>query len=360
MRLEEFNKGRSGRLVQMLHGEAAYPAFVPNPLPPEIPLSLGLWRLLSEADRALGELAGLGRQVPNPQLLMRPFVNREAVLSSRIEGTQAGIADLYAYEARQRSFPDAEAGAADADVQEVSNYVHALDYGLQRIQSLPVSRRLLREMHERLMTGVRGQHATPGEFRRSQNWIGPPGSTLSDAAYVPPPTDEMEHALDALERYLHERNSYPPLVRLAFIHYQFEAIHPFLDGNGRIGRLLISLLLVHWNLLPAPLLYLSAYFEKRRGEYYSLLLAVSERGAWLEWTEFFLAGVAEQARDGVERARRLQELQARWRTLLQKARVSALTLAAADSLFELPIVSSESLRKRFEVTPAQHARSSDS
>jgi Fic family protein len=198
---------------------------------------------------------------------------------------------------------------------------------------------LMRELHERLMEGMRGEQATPGEFRRSQNWIGRPGCTLTDAEYVPPPAPEMLTALDPLEKYLHGENAYPPLMRLAFIHYQFEAIHPFLDGNGRIGRLLISLLLVNWNLLPLPLLYLSAYFERRRQAYYDLLLAVSERGAWREWVMFFLRGVTEQAIDANNRAKRLQDLQSEWRQRLMQARASALPLRLVDSLFDSPVLS---------------------
>ncbi len=279
MKLERFQNTPAGRLLQVGQDQTAYWAFAPNPLPPVLVWDAELVRVLSDADRALGELAGLGRTMPNPNLLIRPFIRREAVLSSRIEGTQADIADLYAYEAGQLPLPGVKPAPPESDVREVLNYVHAMEYGLERIQTLPVSLRLLRELHERLLAGVRGDQATPGEFRRTQNWIGRPGCTLNDADFVPPPVAEMNAALDAFEKYLHAGNAYPPLVRLAVIHYQFEAIHPFLDGNGRIGRLLISLLLVHWNLLSLPLLYLSAFFERHRKDYYDLLFAVSERGA---------------------------------------------------------------------------------
>jgi Fic family protein len=288
--------------------------------------------LLSEADRALGELAGLGRLLPNPHLLIRPFVRREAVLSSRIEGTQASLSDLYAYEAGQLALFE-----TTSDVREVYNYVRALEYGLERLQDLPLSLRLIREMHALLLEGVRGERLTPGEFRRSQNWIGPAGCTLEEAPFVPPPFAEMQEALDAFEKSLHQPLSLPPLVRLGLIHYQFEAIHPFLDGNGRMGRLLITLLLCAWELLPQPLLYLSAYFEAHRQDYYDLLLAVSQKGAWKEWLTFFLLGVKEQARDAVSRSRRLQILREKYRERLQTARAAARLLQVVDFLFAQPV-----------------------
>jgi Fic family protein len=200
------------------------------------------------------------------------------------------------------------------------------------------------------MQGVRGGHATPGEFRRSQNWIGRPGGTLIDAEYVPPPPEEMWPALDAFEKYLHSDDVQPRLVRLAFIHQQFEAIHPFLDGNGRIGRLLISLLLVEWGLLPLPLLYLSAYFERERQAYYELLWAVNACGDWRAWVLFFLRGVAEQAQDAGARAKRLQDLQAEWRTRIAQERAPALTLSLIDELFRSPMVTIPQVAKLLNVT----------
>lgn len=338
MNPERFKNSPTGELVKVGHGEAAYWAFVPHRLPPALSIEKELVRILSDADRALGELAGLGRAMPNPHLLIGPFMRREAVLSSRIEGTQADITDLYAYEAKQLPLPGLKQSPTESDVREVLNYVRATEYGLKRLDTLPVSLRLIRELHERLMEGVRGEQATPGEFRQSQNWIGRPGCVLNDADFVPPPVNEMQETLDAFEKYLHSKNDDPPLVRLAFIHYQFEAIHPFLDGNGRIGRLLISLLLVNWNLLPLPLLYLSAFFEKYRNEYYELLMKVSENGAWHEWMIFFLRGVEEQAQDAIVRAKRLHDLQIEWKERLSKARASALVLRLADSLFVSPLI----------------------
>jgi Fic family protein len=351
MNLNDFRDSPSGQLVKVGTGEVAYWAFVPHPLPPQIPADWELTGAVSEADRALSELAGVGRTMPNPHLLIGPFVRREAVLSSRIEGTQTDIADLYAYEAGQLPLPGMEPAAPpESDVQEVLNYVRALEYGLQRVDDLPVSLRLIRELHERLMAGVRGEHATPGEFRRSQNWVGRPGCTLDEAQFVPPPVLQMLEALDAFEKYLHSGNVYPPLVRLALIHYQFEAIHPFIDGNGRIGRLLTSLLLVQWGLLPLPLLYLSAYFYRLRQDYYDLLMAISQRGAWQDWLQYFLRGVTEQAQDAIMRAKHLQDLQAAWRDRLTRVRTSTLLLRLVDGLFESPVITIPEAQRLLKVT----------
>jgi len=347
---QRFRGSPAGRVVRVGQGEAAYWAFVPHPLPPNVPPDWELTRTLSEADRALSQLAGLGRTMPNPHLLIGPFVRREAVLSSRIEGTRAGITDLYAYEAGQLPLPGMEAPPPESEVREVLNYVNALEYGLERVKTLPVSLRLIQELHRELMVGVRGEHATPGEFRRSQNWIGPPGCTLREATFVPPPVPEMHEALHALETYLHRADVYPPLVRLALVHYQFEAIHPFVDGNGRIGRLIISLMLVEWDLLPLPLLYLSAYFHRHRQEYYDLLLRVSERGAWRDWLLFFLRGVADQAKDAATRARKLQDLREDWHRRLAQARTSALALRLADALFQTPVLTIPQAQRLLGVT----------
>lgn len=350
MNPKRFRDRKSGQVIRVGEGKTAYWAFVPHPLPPDVPANWELTRALSEADRALSELAGLGRTMPNPHLLIGPFVRREAVLSSRIEGTQADITDLYAYEAGQLPLPGMEVFPLESDVREVLNYVNALEYGLERLNTLPVSLRLMRELHKRLLAGVRGEHATPGEFRRAQNWIGPPGCTLNEATFVPPPVPQMHEALDALEKYLHSDDVYPPLLRLALVHYQFETIHPFVDGNGRIGRLLLSLLLVQWGLLPLPLLYLSAYFYRYRQAYYGLLLAVSERGVWHEWLLFFLRGVAEQAEDALTRARKLQDLQQEWHRRLTQARTSALALRLADALFTAPLLTIPQVQRLLGVT----------
>ena len=351
MNPERFTKSSAGRVVWAGPADARYCAFVPNPLPPRLPPDNELMVVASEAAYAVGELAALGRNMQNPHLLINPFIRREAVLSSRIEGTQASIADLYAYEAGQLALPGLEPSTSQADVHEVANYVGALEYGLQRVNTLPVSLRLLRELHERLLQGVRGGQATSGEFRKDQNWIGGPGCTLAEARYVPPPVEEMQESLRAFEKYLHsDDRGHPALVRLALVHYQFEAIHPFLDGNGRIGRLLVSLLSVHWGLLPAPLLYLSAYFERHRDRYYDLLLQVSQSGAWRDWVVFCLAGMTEQARDAGVRAKQLQDLRAEWRQRLTQRRASSLPLALVDALFASPFLSVPRASQLLEVT----------
>lgn len=350
MNPERFAHSTAGQVVAAQQDHERYWAFVPHPLPPALSLDLALVRALSDADRALGELAGLGRTLPNPELLIGPFVRREAVLSSRIEGTQTNITDLYAYEAGQLYLPGMQPPPPEADVREVLNYVQALRYGLDRLATLPISQRLIRELHERLMDGVRGQDATPGEFRSIQNWIGSRSAPLAAAEYVPPPVAELEGCLTALERYIHSEDAYPELLRIGMIHYQFEAIHPFRDGNGRIGRLLISLLLHHWRLLPAPLLYLSAYFERRRDDYYDYLLAVSERGDWAGWLTFFVQGVAEQSHDAIRRARSLQAIQQNWREQVTQARTSALLLRLIDALFATPFLTIPQAAKLLGVT----------
>ena len=330
MRREDFSPDAPGQVIRAREGHWT---FVPRPLPPRVQWTTKLVSTLSDADRALGEVAGLGRLLPNPHLLIRPLMRREAVISSRIEGTQASLSDLYAYEAAQL-----ELFELPSDVREVHNYIGALEYGLQRIHELPLSLRLIQELHARLMAGVRGHEKHPGEFRREANWIGPVGSTAETARYVPPPAAEMREALTALERYLHDASDLPPLARIALIHYQFEAIHPFLDGNGRIGRLLITLLLCDWALLPQPLLYLSPYFEADRSAYYDQLLAVSQRGDWGDWLAYFLRGVAAQSKDAIARIRQLQDLRESYRRAVQALRAGARLLQVLDLLFASPVV----------------------
>jgi Fic family protein len=304
---------------------------------------------LSRADLAVGRLAGEGRRLPNPHFLLRPFVRREAVLSSRIEGTQTSLGELLASEAGSVVATD------PADVLEVANYVVALDHGIARLESLPLSLRLLKELHERLMRGVRGDIATPGEFRRSQNWIGPGGCTLANARFVPPPPDLLADCLRAWEAYLHDR-TLPPLVHAALTHSQFEAIHPFLDGNGRVGRLLITLILVERGVLPAPLLFLSAHFEATRQEYYARLSGVTERGEWEEWLAYFLRGVAGQANDAVDRIARVDTLVSGWRERMT-AGSSRLPERTLELFMENPFWSVRGLAVRLGVafTTAQRA-----
>ncbi len=296
-------KQRPGKFV---HCQGNYQAFILDPLPPEFDWSPSLIRALSDADRLIGQLAGEGGRLPNPHILMRPFIRREAVLSSRIEGTQSTLGELLAAEA------GASVERSPADLREVANYVAALEYGKDRLAELPLSLRLVREIHETLMRGVRGNLATPGEFRRTQNWIGSPGCTLANASYVPPPPNELMNCLGEWETFLRDR-SLPPLFQVALAHYQFEAIHPFLDGNGRVGRLLITLFLIERSVLPTPLLYLSAFFEATRQDYYERLSGVTERGEWLPWLEYFFNGIARQSEDALSRARRINNLLTEWK-----------------------------------------------
>ncbi len=296
----DFRAPQAGKVIRTPKG---YFAFIPAPLPPDIVFDARLVMALSQADAALSELSGAGKHLPNPHLLINPYIRREAVLSSRIEGTKAELSDLW--------LGDVESGEKRsdvADVQEVRNYVISLEYGVQRLSVLPLSLRLVREIHAHLMEGVRGEKATPGEFRRSQNWIGPAGSSLADAPYIPPPPDELMPALNNWEEFLQERGSLPDLVQCALMHEQFEAIHPFLDGNGRVGRLLIPLFLMERRRLSQPLLYLSSYIEAHRQDYYELLQRVRTHGDRNTWILFFLTGVKETAQQALQQTTTLIDL----------------------------------------------------
>jgi len=340
------NQTPSGRYTPCPGGSTA---FVPNPLPPKIEWSTQLINALSDADRLLGRLAGEGGKLPNPHIFIRPFIMREAVLSSRIEGTQSTLGEMLAKEAGAVVEQNVD------DMREVSNYVAALEYGIVRLESLPLSLRLLRELHEKLMEGVRGQHATPGDFRRSQNWIGSAGCTPTTATYVPPPLDHMMSCLDALEHFFHDR-TLPPLVQVALVHYQFEAIHPFLDGNGRVGRLLIILFLLERRILPNPFLYLSAFFEATRNDYYSGLLQVSKEGNWNNWLVYFLSGVARQAEDALSRAERINQLLTKWRS---NTAGTSLPNQLIEHLAGNPFVTAKKIVETFHVAPATVQRAID-
>jgi Fic family protein len=285
---------------------------------------------LDRASRAIAMLAGVGETLPNPHLLIRPFARREAVLSSRIEGTQTSLAQLVLFEA--------SGGRADpaGDGLEVANHVRASELGLELLHTLPLSVRLFNTVHHELMSGVRGQDRMPGELRREQVWIGGDGTGIDDARYVPPPPARVRDLLTDLEGFLNGDFEIPPLIQCALVHYQFEAIHPYLDGNGRMGRLLIVLYLYQQRVLTTPLLYLSAYFERHRAEYYDRLLNVSARGDWDGWLKFFLLGIEEQSRDALSRARRIRDLRERYRERLQESRASANALRLLDLFFEQP------------------------
>ncbi len=335
-----------GRLVDHPDG---YQTYVPAPLPPSVTWSAQTWRALSEADRLIGRLAGEARGLPNPLILMRPFVRREAVLSSRIEGTTTTLPELLAEEA------GAEVERDPDDLAEVTNYIAALDLGVERLKTERISLQLVKDLHKRLMRGVRGHAKTPGQFRTGQVYIGRPGSPIHEATYVPPPATELPECLAAWEKYLADR-ALPPLVQLALLHYQFEAIHPFRDGNGRVGRLINTLFILGRGLLPSPLLYLSAFFEATRQEYYRRLQAVSREGDWDEWVGYVLNGVARQSEDAVSRAVRISALLEGWRRSLAGAR-SGLPLKLVDDLAANPYCVVKVIAKREKVayTTAERA-----
>jgi Fic family protein len=337
----DFENSPSGKCLKQFTG---YWAFIPNPLPPRIVYDRDLSRLLSDADRSLGELSGTGSLLANPYLLISPYVRREAVSSSRIEGTQASLGDLFLFEAAESEKPRV------SDVREVRNYVQAIEYGIRRVEELPISTRLIREIHEILMQGVRGEHLTPGELRRSQNWIGSPGCSLNDATFVPPPVEEMGKALSEWEKYIHADPAEPPLIQCALMHYQFEAIHPFLDGNGRIGRLLIAFFLCEKGFLTQPLLYLSEFFDRYRDEYYSRLLAVSQKGDWRGWIEFFLRGIAFQALDAVSDAKKILELHSEYEQILGTTKqIPESAHRLVDEIFENPMISISGLSHKWGI-----------
>jgi Fic family protein len=330
MNPDDFRSSPAGHLAPTLQGAFA---FVPNPLPPQNIDKAGLITAVERANHALGELSGVGRTLPNPGLLIRPFLRIEAVASSKIEGTVTTFSELFQLELEPGE-------AARSDTKEVRNYSRALEHGLSRLQTLPISKRLILELHQVLMEGVaptRGAQFRPGEFKTDQNWIG--ARLLQNAKFVPPPPNEAMEALDALERYINEPDDDLPLiVQLALIHYQFETIHPFPDGNGRIGRLLIPLILCERKRLSQPLLYLSTFFEKNYTEYIDSMYEVSRIGAWDPWIRFFLKGIEESCNDAIAKAHRIQDLHRLYHQRIQKARTSALLGKLIDDLFVIPAI----------------------
>ena len=332
---------RAGRYVKQTAG---YSAFIPAPLPPDPPLRLDaeLASLLSAADQALGRLDGVATILPNPDLFVAMYVRQEAVLSSQIEGTQSTLEDVLQFEvdAKGREFPK--------DVEEVVNYVRAMNHGLKRLPALPLSLRLIREIHAELLRGVRGAQRTPGEFRKSQNWIGPANCTLATATFVPPPVAEMHQTLDNLEKFLHQTDL-PVLIHCGLAHAQFETIHPFLDGNGRVGRLLITFLLCQRGVLRQPLLYLSHYLKAHRAQYYDRLMAIRNDGDWEGWIRFFLRGVAEVSREAVDTAQALLGLREKHRQrIAQEGERSAQGIQLLEMLYEHPIVTVRMVETRLE------------
>jgi len=324
---------RAGKYVKQGTG---FKAFIPAPLPPIPPVALDaeLTRLLSEADRSLGRLDGIGSVLPNRDLFVAMYVRQEAVLSSQIEGTQSSLEDVLQFEV------DAKGADVPKDVEEVVNYVRAMNFGIQRLEKLPLSLRLIREIHAELLKGTRGAHRTPGEFRRTQNWIGSAGANLANATFVPPPVPEMKEALNKFEQFLHD-DSLPVLIHTGLAHAQFETIHPFLDGNGRVGRLLITFLLCERKILHRPLLYLSHYLKMHRAEYYDRLMAIRNDGNWEAWLKFFLRGVGEVSQEAIETARRIFALRDEHRQAINKSMGSSAgsALRLLDYLYEQPIIS---------------------
>lgn len=339
----------SSRAGQYRAEPSGYRAFIPAPLPPLPPLRLEgeLQRLLSQSDRALGRLDGSVQTLPNPDLFVFMYVRKEAVLSSQIEGTQISLQDLLAAEANLLG-----AESRPRDVDEVVNYVRAMKHGLARLAELPMSIRLIREIHGELLQGVRGSHLTPGELRRSQNWIGPGGCGLAEASFVPPPPEELPQALGELELFLHQQDDLPALLKIGLAHAQFETIHPFLDGNGRIGRLLITFLLTENGILHKPVLYLSHYFRRHRQACYDHLQAVRDQGDWEGWLAFFLRGVAEVSAEATDTARRILALREEHRGQITAhlGRAAANGHKVLEQLFDRPIVSVTDIEALIQTT----------
>lgn len=334
---------RAGRYIKQPTG---YEAFIPNVLPPRpaIKFDEALLDVLSKADRAVGRLDGCTETLPDSDLFVFMYIRKEAVLSSQIEGTQASLMDVLEFEAASRE-------ATARDVGEVFNYVQAMDHGLKRLRKLPLSMRLIREIHAKLLSGPRGMRE-PGEFRRTQNWIGPEGSKLKDATFIPPPVYAMESALGDLERFLHDKAPMPYLVRAGIAHAQFETIHPFVDGNGRVGRLLMTFMLCEHKILRKPLLYLSYFLKKNRIEYYERLQAVRDSGQWEPWLRFFLKGVAEVAEEATHTASKIVRLREQHRKLITDnlGRGVWRGLKLLEFLYRRPVVSISMIAKTCDLT----------
>lgn len=342
-----------GKLIKNKEGHLA---FLPNVLPPTINYDESLTALISEASLQLGNLSGIGKSIPNPHLLIRPYLTREAVLSSRIEGTQASILDVFRYKG------GGMAGREEREekrIIEVANYVDALEECLRDVRKgRRIDRRMFKGVHKKLMQGVRGEELQPGEFRTVQNWIGEEGTPIEDATYLPPPPEYIDQLLADLEHFIQNPpGRIPIVVQCAILHYLFEAIHPFRDGNGRIGRLLIPVLLAQRKVLEQPLLYLSVYIERNKPRYYSLLLSVSQRSTWVEWLRFFLYGVIAQANDAVDNIRQLVELKAKYDQKLSNKKASGSATRLVDYLFSNPITSIPTAAEYLEITypPAKNA-----
>lgn len=336
---------RSGNYIKQLEG---YKAFIPKPLPPEpnVKLSDELCKKLSQADLLIAKLDGMAYGLLNVDLFIAMYVKKEALLSSQIEGSQASLENIFEFESDNQI----ENTNID-DIQEVINYIKALNFGIERLKKFPMSLRFIRELHEILMRNTRGQHKTPGEFKRSQNWIGAANSNLNTAAFVPPPVKESMDALADLEKYMYTDSNLPELINCALIHYQFETIHPFLDGNGRIGRLMIILYLYWKNIIEKPLLYISYFFKKNKQEYFDRLTLVRNKGDYEQWISFFLDAVIETSQSAIDNTRKILDLQKKHQDLLWEKKVSSpMATAALNQLFYTPIVSINALQKKLEIS----------
>ena len=345
----ENRSAASNRAGQYITQPSGYRAFFPAPLPPNPPIQITkeMQVLLSQADRALGRLDGSIQTLPNPDPFVYMYVRKEAVLSSQIEGTQSSLQDLLVAEAKifAPNQPD--------DVNELVNYVNAMNHGLQRLSELPVSTRLIREIHAKLLQGVRGSHLAPGELRISQNWVGPAHCTLSEATFVPPPPHQVAQDMSLLERFIHANTELPLLIKIGLVHAQFETIHPFLDGNGRVGRSLITFLLCEQErVLQKPVLYLSHFFKKHRQQYYEELQSVRDAGTWERWLTFFLRGIVEVSGQATDTARRILALREEHRRTIAEnfGRAAGNGHRVLEYLYEYPLVSVRDVRNLTGVT----------
>jgi len=338
-------KNRAGRYVMQ---SAGYRAYIPKSLPPMPPIKYNgeLRNLLSEADRALAKLDGIATVLPNTELFIAMYVKKEALLSSQIEGTQASLEGVLRFEANLEPSEDIN------EIKEVVNYIKAMNYGISRLQDLPMSNRLIKEIHEILIKGTRGTHKTPGEFRKTQNWLGAPGANLLEATFIPPPPDALMDLLFNLEKFIHQKDEIPPLIKISLIHAQFETIHPFLDGNGRVGRLLITFYLYWEKILSRPLLYLSFYLKKNRIEYYDSLMKIRLDGNWEGWIKFFLKGIKEVSEEAANSAKEIIILKdTLLKTLFDHKISSIYAVGFLNLLFIKPIITSdEKLIKELKVS----------
>lgn len=334
---------RSGRYVTQLTG---YKAFVPTPLPPQPPINVSseLQALLEKATSLVAQLNTMANLLPNIDLFIAMYVKKEALLSAQIEGTQASLEDIFEFEKGTKL-------ENINDVVEVVNYIKALHYGMDRLESLPMSLKLIKELHKILLDHVRGAAKTPGEFRKTQNWIGRPGCTIQTASFVPPSPEDAIKALGDLELYLHKKSPLPKLINCALIHYQFETIHPFLDGNGRVGRLLITFYLYWTGILKKPLLYLSYYLKKNRQEYYDRLMLVRTKGDYEQWLSFFLDGVIQTSQDALEGSRKILHLREKHQKLLYTKKISSpQAIMFLEKLFYTPLMGLTDVQKEFKIS----------